>query len=279
MNRNPTMATHDQTRENLVGLMRRKGLRHLPLVDTSGKLTGIELLNEVPGLDKLDNLVVVMAGGLGRRLGGLTADTPKPMLSVKNRPLLETIVENLATAGFQDIYLSVNYKREVIQDHFRDGSHLNLNIQYLREDRPLGTVGSLSLLPMRPKKPLIVMNADLVTTVSFNSLLEFHRRRRAQATMCIRDYDFQVPYGVVRVNEKQQVLALEEKPKFRYFVNAGIYVLEPSCLDLIPKDMRMDMTDLMAMLLQNNAPIGAFPVREYWADIGRAEDLDKANRD
>lgn len=279
MNKKPTVGNPDQTREALVALMERKGLRHVPLVDGAGKLQGIELLNNLLGSGPKENWVVIMAGGMGKRMGSLTEHTPKPMLPVRNKPLLESIVENLSQYGFRDIFLSVNYKRDVIQNYFRSGDDHNVGIRYLEEDEPLGTVGSLSLLPQKPASPIVVMNADLVTNINFDRLLEFHEKQKSKATVCIREYDMQVPYGVVKVDDKHNVLMLEEKPTMRHFVNAGIYVLDPEVISLIPPSTRMDMPDLLAKLLQTNQKVGAFPLRENWIDIGQVHDFERANRD
>jgi NDP-sugar pyrophosphorylase family protein len=178
--------------------------------------------------------------------------------------------------GFIHFYLAVNYMSEMIEEHFGDGSSYEAQIQYIQEDNPLGTAGALSLLPERPDSPFIVMNGDLLTKINFSQLIDFHQEHRAKSTMCVRQYDMQVPYGVVDV-EGHKVLELEEKPIHSFFVNAGIYVLDPEVLDYIPHDTYFDMTDLFQRLLENGEQTSAFPIREYWIDVGRMSDYERAN--
>lgn len=280
MNKNPFTKTPGHSRLELLNLMNSRGLKHIPIVDESFRPVGLEMLQEPTELSgERENHVVIMAGGMGKRLGTLTTHTPKPMLNVKSRPILETIVMQLAEFGFRHIHLSVNYKREMIVNHFGDGSRFGVNVKYISEEFPMGTAGSLSLLPDRPKHPLLVMNADLVTTVNFGSLLEFHEQNGALASVCVREYENQVPFGVVNIDDDHTVLSVEEKPKFRFFVNAGIYVLEPVALDFIPKGQRFDMPELLDAIRSGKQKVKAFPIRENWVDVGLPEDFERANRE
>ena len=219
-----------------------------------------------------------MAGGLGSRLQPLTEDKPKPLLSVGDKPILETILESFIEQNFRRFYISVNYKADAIKKHFADGGRWNAEIRYLEEETRLGTAGALDLIPERPELPLLVMNGDLLTRVNFRDLLDYHLDQKAQATMCVREYDFQVPFGVVEI-EDHHILSIDEKPVHRFFVNAGIYVLEPGLIDLIPKGEYFDMTDLFARAIEKGHETQAFPIHEYWIDVGRIDDLDRANHD
>jgi len=219
-----------------------------------------------------------LAGGLGSRLQPLTEDKPKPLLSVGDKPILETILESFVEQNFRRFYISVNYKADAIKEHFADGGKWNAEIRYLEEEPRLGTAGALDLIPERPELPLLVMNGDLLTRVNFQDLLDYHRDQKAEATMCVREYDFQVPFGVVEIDD-HNIRSIDEKPVHRFFVNAGIYVLEPGLIDLIPKGEYFDMTDLFARALEKGYETQAFPIHEYWLDVGRIDDLDRANHD
>lgn len=276
MNPQPTVARSGDERQVILSMMQQKQLHHIPVVDDKGILVGLEMLDELVQRRRRDNPVVLMAGGLGSRLRPLTNDCPKPMLQVGNKPLLETILENFVEYGFHKFYISLNYMGDVIKSYFGDGSRWNVEISYLEEDRKLGTAGALSLLPEAPALPMFVMNGDLLTKVNFRQLLEFHLEHKAQGTMCVREYDFQVPYGVVKI-DRQRITGIDEKPVQRFFVNAGIYVLDPAVMALIPKGEYYDMPSLFEKLIQRGDETCAFPIREYWLDIGQLADYDRAN--
>ena len=276
MNTHPIVAGKEEPHQAVYALMKKEYLRHIPILDERGIVVGIETLNDVIDPPLQDNWVVLMAGGLGYRLRPLTEACPKPMLRVGGKPVLETIIENFIAYGFHRFYLSVNYKAEVIENYFSDGSRWNVDIRYLHETDRMGTAGALSLLPQVPTHPILVMNGDLLTKVNFKQLLEFHIQQQAQATMCIRENDFKVPYGVVKIDDNQFV-SLDEKPVQHFFVNAGIYVLNPCALALIPESIYFDMPWLFEKLRQKNQKTLVFPVREYWIDIGHTDDLQRAN--
>lgn len=276
MNRNPITIKEGEGREEILKAMRERMLRQLPVLDESGHVVGLERLDDLLSVPMHDNWVVLMAGGLGSRLGELTKHCPKPLIPVGGKPLLETIIGNFKEYGFQKFFLSVNYRAEMIQAYFGSGKSLDVQVEYLQEKKRLGTAGAISLLPQKPEKPTIVMNGDLLTKVNFQQLLDFHIQQKAVATMCVREYTFQVPYGVVRM-EKEHLQAIDEKPVQSFFVNAGIYVLEPEAVELIPQDTYFDMTDLFDLLLRKKAQVSIFPIREYWIDIGQRADLERAN--
>ena len=276
MNPRPTVMAADSGREMALATMKRKGLHHLPLVDGEGVVIGLDTLDEMIQSRAKDNWVVLMAGGLGSRLRPLTQDCPKPMLKVGNKPLLETIIENFIEHGFRRFYISVNYMAEVVKAYFGDGSSFGIEIRYLHESKRLGTAGALSLLPEAPAEPLFVMNGDLLTKVNFSQLLDFHATHRAVATMCVREYDHQVPYGVVNI-DNHRITGIEEKPVQRFFVNAGIYVLAPEALPFIAAEQLLDMPTLFERLIGEGRETVVFPLREYWLDVGHLADYERAN--
>jgi dTDP-glucose pyrophosphorylase/CBS domain-containing protein len=276
MNKKPVMVRSNISRNNVLTTMKVAQIRHIPVVDEDGRVVNLEVLDEVLESDGLDNWVVLMAGGLGSRLSPLTDKCPKPLLKVGSRPILETILENFMEYNFRKFYISLNYRGEMIRNYFGDGSRWGAEIRYIYEDKRLGTAGALSLLPEKPSGPLLVMNGDLLTKVNFKQLLEFHLDHKSAATMCVREYDFQVPFGVVKM-DSYRLRRIDEKPVQRFFVNAGIYVLEPRTLEVIPQNQFFDMPELFDQLIKENQETVVFPIREYWMDIGHLADFERAN--
>jgi dTDP-glucose pyrophosphorylase len=256
-------------------LMRQRDLKQVPILDDMGRIVGLETIEELLHQGRRDNWVVLMAGGLGQRLRPLTQDCPKPLLPVGGRPLLETILQNFVAQGFSRFFISVNYKAEMVKEHFGDGSRWGVEIEYLHEDTKLGTAGALALLPARPELPMIVMNGDLLTATNFGRLLDFHDEQTAAATIAVREYSMQVPYGVVTV-EHNYLTGIIEKPMHAWFINAGIYVIGPQVLDRIGQGETLDMPSLLERVLAASQTVATFPIREYWLDIGRIEDLERA---
>lgn len=272
-----TVASIDKSHEDVLRLMKEFSLRHIPIVDHYGRVIDLKVLLDIVGQpQKRENWVVLMAGGLGSRLLPLTEECPKPLLKVGGRPLLETIIENFKENEFYQFFISLNYKGEMIEEYFGDGSKFGVKIKYIREEKKLGTVGALHMLTDLPPQPIFVMNGDVLTKINLQQVLNFHLEQKATATMCVREYDFQVPFGVVKV-EGNQILEIEEKPVHNFFVNAGIYVLEPSCLKNIPENRCFNMTDLFEKLIRLNEKTVAFPIHEYWLDVGQLTDFRKAN--
>jgi len=278
MNAHPAVASPGDDRESVISRMRGGQIRQMPILDSAGKLVGMEILDDLLAPEARMNPVVIMAGGLGRRLTPLTDQCPKPMLLIGGRPILETILLSFIDYGFKQFYISVNHKADMITQYFGDGSSWGVHIEYIREDKRLGTAGALSLIPKKPSLPLVVMNADILTKVNFNHLLEYHRAEEASATMCVREYEHQVPYGVVRI-ANSQILEIQEKPIQKFFINAGIYILDPKIIDIIPKYEHVDMTTLFDRIMKENWKTAVFPLCEYWLDIGRHSDLDNAKSD
>lgn len=276
MNVNPVTGLALEGRETWQRIMQRHDIRHLPLLDASGRVVDLGRY-ELPAEPRRKTPVIIMAGGLGTRLRPLTDDIPKPLLKVGSRPVLETIVQTFAEQGFHDLTLCVNYRGEMIRDYFGDGAPWDVQIRYVEEPNQMGTAGALTLLSERPTEPFLVMNGDLLTRVDFVRLLDFHNRQEFSATVAMREYSNQIPYGVLKVSDDYKVMRLVEKPVERHYVSAGIYALDPGIIDLIPNGTYYDMPTLLNDLLQVDQSVGSFPLRDYWIDIGRIEDLERAS--
>ncbi len=276
MNPNPHVARLGTSTDALLSDMKIHSIRQIPIIDDDRKPVDLAFIDHLltPSGEK-ENWVVLMAGGLGSRLRPLTEATPKPLIPIGQKPLLETILENFIKQDYKRFYISVNYKSEMIRSYFGHGEKWGVEIRYIEEDKQLGTAGPLKLIPERGEQPLIVMNGDLLTQVNFQHLMEYHRQHNAQATMCVRTYDFQVPFGVIHL-EGSRIKKIDEKPLHYFLVNAGIYVLNPEVIDLIPDDQRYDMTSLFEKIISDDINNTVFPIREYWLDVGRIDDLERA---
>ena len=275
MNANPRTASSRMPREELLAMMKRHDLMHVPIVE-DGRVAGLAMIQDFIARARHDNPVCIMAGGLGKRLRPLTEDTPKPLLKVGEKPILESVLENFAHSGFHRFFISIHYKREQIVEHFGNGSRWGVEIEYLMEDEPLGTGGALGLLPEDlGSLPIIVMNGDLLTKVDFARVLSFHQEQGAAATICVREYEFQVPFGVVQP-QGDSVLDILEKPVQRFLINAGMYVLNPAVVRRVPKNQHVDMPALLKQNIQTGEKVGYFPLHDYWLDIGRASDFQNA---
>lgn len=275
MNIKPIVAQTGLSFTKYKKIMKEKKLRQLPIVDDSNHIVDVLFLDAMQ-LATNKNQVVLMLGGLGTRLRPLTNDIPKPMLKVGNKPIVETIVEGFKQYGYANFIFSVNYKKEVIQNYFQTGEAFGINIEYIEEQKRMGTAGALSLIENRPTEPFFVMNGDLLTQVNYDKLMQFHLEHGSMATMCVREYEYQVPYGVIETNGTN-LTAIREKPVHRSFVNAGIYVLSPEVFDYIPEDAFYDMPTLFEKLVGVGQKTSVFPIHEYWLDIGQIDDFQRAN--
>ena len=281
MNSDPVTATVGSPASYMLDLMRRGNVMALPLVDEARRFKSLVHLTDLSGADLAASQVsafsfaVIMAGGEGTRLRSLTEKIPKPMLDIGGLPLLERQILRLARTGLRRVYLSVNYLGHMIENHFGDGHEFGVEIRYLREKEKLGTAGALSLLPEVPSGPILVMNGDIITTSSFDSLYAFHQANGAHITLAAVDYRVSIPYGVIHA-EGPLVRRLEEKPSQRFFCNAGIYAVSPQTLELLRDAEHCNMTDVVETCLSRNLPVAVFPVHEYWSDIGTPDDLEKA---
>jgi dTDP-glucose pyrophosphorylase len=273
VNTNPITIDNQATLEQCRQLLREKHRRHLPLIDSDNNYIDMFVLDEVEFINR-PNIVVIMAGGLGSRLGALTMETPKPMLKVGNKPILQVIIEMYIARGFQHFYLSVNYKKEQIMDYFGNGSKWGIAINYLVEKKRLGTGGSLSLLEKKLDHPFIVSNADVFTEIDYDSLFSHHKKEEALATMCVKSHSYALPYGVVKT-EGSRILAIEEKPVYNFLVNAGVYLFDPKVLNYVPKDTYYDMPTLFETLVKQGMRCSTFSIDGYWVDIGLVEEYER----
>ena len=278
MNRTPVTAPAGTSRADALVLMQQRSLRHLPVVDDAGRLLDVMLLDDLLRPVPIPNAAVLMAGGDGRRLRGISEAVPKPLLRVGGKPLLEILVERLRACGVSDFFVTVRYKSEMIESHFGDGSRLGVRMRYVREDEPLGTAGALARLPETLTLPFFLVNGDILTKCDFLGLLDVHRRHTADLTVGAVEHTVEVPYGVLRV-DGEHLVAVDEKPRLDFLINAGIYVVEPSVIARIPTERPFHATDLIRLLKQAGRTVVTVPIREYWLDVGRDGDFHQANRD
>lgn len=274
MNSNPITADENVSAKEVLSILQERNILHMAVKSKDGKIVGLYTLRDFFTKHEFENPVVLMAGGLGSRLGQLTENCPKPLIKVGDKPILETIITGFKDSGFKNINLAVNYKSEMIEAYFQDGKKLGVKIDYIRESKRMGTAGALSLMS-RPALPVVVMNGDLLVNINYSSLIDFHNKHQFDLTVGVRKYDLQIPFGVIEA-EGHRVVGLEEKPKKSFLVNGGIYVVNPSVVERIPKDQFFDMTTLIEDCIQNKLKVGAFLIHENWIDIGRVEDLEKA---
>jgi dTDP-glucose pyrophosphorylase len=274
----PTVVDINTSKQEIINICTIKKIHQIPIVDNNGNIIGLEVLDELIKKDTKTNKVVLMVGGLGTRLRPLTNKTPKPMLHVGGKPILQTIVERFANYGFINIIMCVNYKSNIIQDYFGNGEKFGVNIEYVLEDKRMGTAGALSLVKDKLNDPFFVMNGDLLTNINFEHMMDYHQVNNSSATMGVREYDFQVPYGVVNIDDGN-IKSIEEKPVHKFFVSGGVYILNNNILNFIPEDEFFDMPTLFENIIDNNMKSISFPIREYWLDIGRVEEFEKANNE
>ena len=275
MSTKPIVVTNEN-RHQAIRQLKEKSITFVPVVDAAGVLldvvTGQRIVTD-------DVSVILMAGGLGTRLRERTVTIPKPLLRVAGRPILQRIVEKLEAAGFRRIYISVNYLADQIIEFFHQHQPAAAEIRFLREEMRMGTAGALSLLPARPTGPILVANADLVTEIDFEALLQFHFEHDYHATVGVAIHVVDMPYGVIECDERGLIQAIREKPRLDYFVNAGLYVLMPEVWDLIPARTFIDMPEVLNRAIEKGLQVGAFPIHEYWVDVGRHHDLAQVQRD
>ncbi|RTE86065.1 MULTISPECIES: nucleotidyltransferase family protein [Gammaproteobacteria] len=278
MHRKPLTVAPGTSRRETVKMMQEHSILAIPIVER-GRVIGLETWQHRNLQTHYQNPVFLMAGGFGTRLRPLTDNCPKPLLKVGEKPILEIVLESFIKAGFINFYISTHYMPEKIREYFQDGSKWRINITYVHEDEPLGTGGALGLLPDDiVDLPMILMNGDVLTNVDFEKLLEFHNSHNSCATMCVREYEYQVPFGVIS-GEGNQVTSMIEKPIQRHFVNAGIYVVSPKLRKSVKENQRLDMPTLLEQAIKRNDKVLMFPIHEYWLDIGRVEDYKRAQID
>jgi len=278
-NQNPIVCYEDNSKQEIIEKALSKKIQQVPILNSKNEVIGIEEIDDLIKPTLKTNKVVLMVGGLGTRLRPLTEDTPKPMLKVGDKPILETIVLNFKKYGFTNFIMCVNYKSHIIENYFGDGSEFGINIEYIYEKERMGTAGALSLLSKIPQEPFFVMNGDLLTNINFEHLLNHHIDSGAISTMCLRKYEYDIPYGVVSIDNHKNIVSIDEKPKYNYFVNAGIYMVNPEILEYIPKGEFFDMPSLFEFLVKDGKICSSYTIKEYWLDIGRLSDYEKANHE
>ena len=266
-------SNHD--RIQVLNMMRQQRLAQIPVIDSSGQVSQLLLMHELLNPESIENSVVIMAGGLGTRLRPYTDNCPKPMLTVSGKPILEHILEQFTGYGFRKFYFSVNYLKEQIIDYFQDGTRWSVNIEYLIEDQPLGTAGSLSLLPSDLDKPFMVINGDVLTRFNPQQVFSFHSCNDSSATICSREQSYTIPYGIINTSGISMT-SFEEKPTFRYLVNAGIYIIDPILLSAIPQNKFLDMPTFLLNIQSLGHQVNVCAIHEYWLDVGKPETLNQA---
>ena len=280
MKSQPVVAAHGTSDDAVLALMRRHSVRQVPLIDAHGRVADIRLIDQLhkdASEGALDTPVLIMAGGLGKRLGDLTRKTPKPLMRVGGKTILDLLIEDLVSQGLRRLYVAVNYRAEAIEDHIGDGGRFGAAVTYVRENDPLGTAGAIRLAAAHLTEPeFIVANADLLTHVNFRELLSFHRREGHQLTVGVIESTLQFRYGLIET-KGTRVVAMREKPSLKHFINAGIYVLDRELASLVPEG-RFDMDALIAAAMRHHV-VGCFPIHEYWTDIGEPDDLRRASEE
>ena len=277
-NLHPIKALDTATSDELLAMMRANGIHQIPVVTRDNVIVGLSTVDDYLQYREREEPVVIMVGGLGSRMGALTQSTPKPMLPVGGKPVLQLIVEQFAQQGFRHFYLAINYLGEQICDHFGDGSDFGVRIEYLRETKRMGTAGALGLLPHKPGTPIIVTNGDLLLKEDFAIALNRHYEQEADATVLVRDYQMQVPFGVIDEIDGA-INGIVEKPVHTFKVNAGVYFLAPKVLDLVPTDSYFDMPDLFNKCISSDFVTSRHLINGYWLDIGRVADYERAQID
>ena len=279
VNRAPLVGPAGLSDPEALQIMRARSVRHLPLLDSERRVAGMLRLEDLLAPAPLTTHAVIMAGGEGRRLRPLTESTPKPLVAVAGKPLVELMIERLRRSGMTDITIAVHHKSELIRERLGDGARLGVRLDYAVEPRPLGTMGALTLLQDRLDAPFFVVNADVLTTCDFRAMWEYHRGQPdAAMTVGVSLHQVEIPYGEFTLHDGR-VTRVEEKPHKEFPVNAGIYLLEPSAIRLIPPGEYFDATDMIRALVDGGRVVAAYLIREYWLDVGRLQDLEKANRD
>ena len=277
LNKNPFTVSEDISESAIKELMLLNKIQQIPVINKSNQIVGLHLWDNLKTSSRENNLMVIMAGGEGKRLRPYTYNCPKPLLKVENKPILEHIILRAKKRGFCEFIISINYLGDMIEDYFKDGERHGVKISYVRESNPLGTAGALYLIKKRIQNPFIVTNGDVLTDINYDDLLKFHIEHKAAGTMAIRKYTFKNQFGVVKV-KGLNIIDFEEKPEITSFINAGVYVLSPQTLSLIESGEQIDMPQLFTRLKCKNDKIIAYPIHEKWMDIGRPSDLESLKK-
>jgi dTDP-glucose pyrophosphorylase len=275
INNNPNTVSSDTPYKQAIHILRSIHRRHLPVIDKDNKLVKVITLDDLD-YNLKNNKVVIMAGGLGTRLGKITENIPKPMLQLGGKPLLEQLINSFVDHGFSDFLISVNYKANVIKDYFNDGNKHGVSISYIEEKKRLGTAGALSLIKEDLTEPFFVINGDILTSMNFKNMMEFHNEKNAFGTMCVKEHEYQVPYATVKT-DASKLIEISEKPTMKYLVNSGIYILAPEALKDIPEDTFYDMPELFEEAAKDNKIVETYKINDFWLDIGQIKDYEIAS--
>jgi len=277
MNKNPIVVSDKIAKSEALDLMRLNKLRQLPIITENAKIIGLHVWDEIIAPTNLQNTCVIMAGGFGKRLHPLTENYPKPLIKVAGKPMIERILDQAKNSGFKNFIMALNFRADLIKEFFGDGKKFGVNIEYIEEEKPLGTAGALSLINKKINLPVFVINGDVLADVNYGDILNFHNYYNASATMVVHSHEWQYPFGVVQLNGID-FLSIEEKPILKRNVNSGIYVLDPKIFKFLEKGAYCDMPNLLKKIKANKNRVVAFPMHEDWLDLGRHNDLDKANK-
>lgn len=275
---NPVSVNQSITREEIKDVFIKKAVKVIPVVDDNNKVVDLVSINDILIPKGKENLVIIMAGGLGTRLKSLTKEVPKPMLKVGHDPILQHIINNFKQYGYNKILISVNYKSEIIENYFQDGLAYGVKIEYIRENKRLGTAGGIKLARDYIDKPFFVINGDIFTNLNVDNMMKFHVENKFDITVGTRKHSFQIPYGVIET-ENDCIKKLREKPTIDYLINAGVYCLNPDLISFIPDNKYFEITDLIDICIKNGMEVGSYEIMDYWMDIGRMEDYNKVNSD
>ena len=281
MNKSPVVALHSVEAYEIETVMEKNELSSIPIVDEAGVFIRLQERAKCQSSKKLrrQNPVFIMAGGFGSRLYPLTKDCPKPMLEINGKPILHSIIDGFTKSGFFDFYISTHYLANVITDYFEDGKRFGVSIKYVHEEIPLGTGGALALLPKDlPDLPIIMINGDVVTDLDYEGLMRYHESGDCDATICVREFTYKVPFGVIKTDERNRVVDMVEKPEHKSLINAGIYVIDPSIVKSVSSDIYTDMPTALTLCKEKGSSIQVFPIYENWLDIGQHDDLEKAKK-
>ena len=276
--KNFKFVTEQHSKKKAKEYMLKNKIRQVPVIDKDKKLTDLYFLDDIISYDKKDNYVFILAGGLGTRLMPLTETVPKPMLKVGEKPILELIIEQFKEYGFRNFIISLNYKGEIIEEYFKEGKDFDVNIEYITETKKLGTAGSIALVKEKFTKPFIVINGDILTGIDFDKFLDHHMKSNFDITVGVRNYEINVPYGVL-VTDNMIIESLEEKPTYKFHINGGVYAVNPEVIEYIKENEVYNMTDLIEDTMDDKKKSGIYEITEYWTDIGHLDDYKKANTD
>ncbi|MBU3190621.1 nucleotidyltransferase family protein [Clostridium bowmanii] len=275
---NPVVAYNDMGREEIKDIFIKKAVKQVPILNREGKVERLLDINDLLLPEGKENFVIIMAGGLGTRLKGLTEELPKSMLKIGQDPILQHIINNYKQYGYNKILLSVNYKAEIIQNYFQSGYAYGVKIDYVKETKRLGTGGGIRLARGYIDKPFFVINGDIFTNLNVENMMDFHINNKYDLTVGVRKHGFTIPYGIIN-SEKCIIKSIEEKPTKEYLINAGIYCINPDVIDYIPKDEYYEITELINKCIKQGKRVGSYEIKEYWMDIGKIEDYYKVNED